>query len=97
MTEEEQFMYDLLVYEYQKTEAEDIAMFEMLLEVEEQGVTEFEDFDYKKEYNEEYIGDMDEIKEKEFVSEYDLDPLFPDDDWLEPFEEWELSPDYGED
>jgi hypothetical protein len=30
-------------------------------------------------------------------SEWELDPSFPDDDWLDAGEEWELTADYEED
>lgn len=47
----------------------------------------------------EYEGIGDEPLEEEFYeySPYDLDPSWPDDDYLDAGEEWELTPFYSED
>lgn len=58
-----------------------------------------EGIDTESETEEELLGYDDErgdAWEEEIESEYELDDTWPDDDWLEPYEEWEISPDYGE-
>lgn len=41
------------------------------------------------------ITDLSEYEEEWWDEE--LDPGFPDDDWLDPYEEWEITAEYGED
>lgn len=88
MNNEERFMYDLLLSELDVQEEEERFMQELLEEEFEAGEEEFD----REMYEEEEIEDFREIE-----SEYSLDPFWPDDDWLDAGEEWELSPDYGED
>lgn len=98
MTEEEQFIYDLLISEAEQTESEEEFMRELL---EEEFETEYDEQEIDREY--ERIGrEFDEHAEEdreiaaELESEYELDPYFSDDGWLDAGEEWELSPDYEE-
>ena len=37
------------------------------------------------------------IEGEEYEEMYDLDPRFPDDDYLDPGEEWEITATYGDD
>lgn len=62
MNREEQFMYDLLLAEEARTEAEEAYMLELLEEADD-----------------------------EYEEDYPLDPFFPDDEYLDPGELWELS------
>jgi hypothetical protein len=55
-----------------------------------------EELDLSSGEYESLLEEFGEAESRDWFSEYHLDPSWPDDDWLEAGEEWELSPDYTE-
>lgn len=97
MNDEERFMYDLLLEAEAQSEEEDELMYELLLQEEEEFDEDYDRISEEFERVEEgRFTEEDKEMLREIESEYELDPFFPDDDWLEAGEEWELAPDYSE-
>lgn len=70
---------------------DEVLMYELLLELEQQTRDE-------EAYMMELLEEAEEEYEEEEQEMYSLDPFFPDDDYVDPGEIWELSAEaYGDD